>query len=498
MLCAAVSAALFVFLLGRTLAAEPVTLTFSDGSFSVTGDIVSFDGTNYEIQTDLGVLTMASATTLCEGQFCPTSADQAPVVHISGAAALGDVLVPSLIESFAADRGYTVTAIPDGQVIVIKFYQVDVADPIAEFRLTLSSTAEGIADMLFGKSQFVMARRALTAGEKLAIESRFSGANGDPVRSLVMGWEHLKLYRHKDNPIEQLSISELISMIEKLPAFWPNADGIGLPVVLQGDFDSVSALRQQLGIVGATPLLNSSVNNLPGVLRVTSHQTKDLVPVDVVATCGVSQNDSQIPQDKYPLTSPLHLFASPTNLPPIARDFWAYMLSPRAQNVVSDLGYTSRTPTEATLYTDNSILLHSILNMDDEMRASDLRSAVQNLYGHSRLSLTFRFEDGTEVLNEQSETNLRFLARLLTQADYKNRDVIFAGFSDSKGSAEGNLQISKNRARAVRATIRNLMGDQRSEDQEFRALGFGEAMPLACNDTDWGQNQNRRVEIWMR
>ena len=27
---------------------------------------------------------------------------------------------------------------------------------------------------------------------------------------------------------------------------------------------------------------------------------------------------------------------------------------------------------------------------------------------------------------------------------------------------------------------------------------FGEAMPMACDDTSWGRQANRRVEVWVR
>jgi phosphate transport system substrate-binding protein len=27
---------------------------------------------------------------------------------------------------------------------------------------------------------------------------------------------------------------------------------------------------------------------------------------------------------------------------------------------------------------------------------------------------------------------------------------------------------------------------------------FGEALPMACDDTAWGRQANRRVEVWVR
>ena len=31
----------------------------------------------------------------------------------------------------------------------------------------------------------------------------------------------------------------------------------------------------------------------------------------------------------------------------------------------------------------------------------------------------------------------------------------------------------------------------------IEAEAFGEALPMACDDTDWGRRINRRVEVWV-
>ena len=31
-----------------------------------------------------------------------------------------------------------------------------------------------------------------------------------------------------------------------------------------------------------------------------------------------------------------------------------------------------------------------------------------------------------------------------------------------------------------------------------QTLGFGEALPMACDDEEWGRQINRRVEIWVK
>jgi phosphate transport system substrate-binding protein len=100
-------------------------------------------------------------------------------------------------------------------------------------------------------------------------------------------------------------------------------------------------------------------------------------------------------------------------------------------------------------------------------------------------------------MDADSLSNLQFFKHLLVDGYFEGRNIMFVGFSDSQGSADGNVQISLDRARAVRATIATLLEDAQLNNG-FEVLGLGEGLPLACNDTAWGQNQNRRVEIWIK
>jgi phosphate transport system substrate-binding protein len=132
-----------------------------------------------------------------------------------------------------------------------------------------------------------------------------------------------------------------------------------------------------------------------------------------------------------------------------------------------------------------------------DMRTKDLRQAVLKLNGYERMSLAFHFLEGMQIMDAESLSNLQFFKHLFAGGYFEGRNIMFVGFSDSQGSADGNVQISLDRARAVRATIATLLEDAQLSNG-FEVLGLGEGLPLACNDTAWGQNQNRRVEIWIK
>ncbi len=71
---ALIAAALSVFA-ASPLAAQ-TTLTSLDGKVNLTGKLVSFDGTNYRIKTDVGDLVVRKEFVMCSGEDCPEGESQ--------------------------------------------------------------------------------------------------------------------------------------------------------------------------------------------------------------------------------------------------------------------------------------------------------------------------------------------------------------------------------------------------------------------------------------
>ena len=74
----------------------------------------------------------------------------------------------------------------------------------------------------------------------------------------------------------------------------------------------------------------------------------------------------------------------------------------------------------------------------------------------------------------------------------------FVGFSDGDGAAAGNRKIAMKRAETVREAVIVAAETANFEQLTIEVDAFGEAMPMACDDTAWGRQVNRRVEVWLR
>lgn len=78
--------------------------------------------------------------------------------------------------------------------------------------------------------------------------------------------------------------------------------------------------------------------------------------------------------------------------------------------------------------------------------------------------------------------------------DYPKTAVVVQGHTDSTGSEQHNQDLSERRARAVQSF---LIG-RGIDNGRMTAVGYGESLPVASNDTDWGRQQNRRVDILLK
>lgn len=108
-------------------------------------------------------------------------------------------------------------------------------------------------------------------------------------------------------------------------------------------------------------------------------------------------------------------------------------------------------------------------------------------------AIFFGFDKSVLDLNSQRKLNVLYLA-LSENPDLK---VKISGHSDSKGSAEYNIALSKRRARAAR----NYLISKGIHASRINAIVFGESTPFKSNinqhgkDSPLGRKYNRRVVV---
>lgn len=132
---------------------------------------------------------------------------------------------------------------------------------------------------------------------------------------------------------------------------------------------------------------------------------------------------------------------------------------------------------------------------DAQARSSQLETQLRDLNAKKTdrgLVITLGdvlFDTNQAQLKSGSLRSVEKLGIFLKQ--YPQRRALVEGFTDSVGSEGTNQDLSARRADAVRAALVNLgvSGDR------IATQGYGEAYPVAGNDSAGGRQMNRRVEI---
>jgi outer membrane protein OmpA-like peptidoglycan-associated protein len=99
------------------------------------------------------------------------------------------------------------------------------------------------------------------------------------------------------------------------------------------------------------------------------------------------------------------------------------------------------------------------------------------------------FDTGKYALRPGAREKLAKIAGIVLA--YPSLELEVEGHTDSVGTDEYNMQLSENRADAVR----DFLVQQGINTSSIAARGLGKSQPVATNDTAAGRQQNRRVEL---
>jgi outer membrane protein OmpA-like peptidoglycan-associated protein len=122
----------------------------------------------------------------------------------------------------------------------------------------------------------------------------------------------------------------------------------------------------------------------------------------------------------------------------------------------------------------------------------DLEGAKVERVGEG-IKITFEsgllFDVNKAAVKPESKENLNDLAKILNK--YPNTNILIEGHTDSTGTEEHNLTLSRQRAQAVA----NYLAQIDIDPTRFTIMGYGWSQPVADNDTSEGRALNRRVDL---
>ena len=134
-------------------------------------------------------------------------------------------------------------------------------------------------------------------------------------------------------------------------------------------------------------------------------------------------------------------------------------------------------------------------SMDNDLPAETTDTPVTDEAKRPQINgvnLNIEFDFNKDTIRQKSYALLDSLGEALNSDDLKGKSIIIGGHTDSKGTAQYNLSLSKKRAKSVKAYLVNKWG---VAPDLIEAVGYGKSRPLNDGKTKEDQQKNRRVEI---
>ncbi len=499
--------------------AAPVTtqvmLTTGDGRLTVEGSFIELTSDSYIIDSPtLGRLAIELHPDIeCIGEACPIIAPAYADKLIVGPAREISVLLPPLLEAYATTLGASVTVgsvNEDGQVPVILMTSGDTV--AAEYLIQSAGTQDALARLGASEASLVIAdRRILDTEVDSGLVADLRASDGE----FKLAEDGLVLVTHPSNPVRSLSAAQISAIWSGETDNWVSVGGGERPVSVNALISDVSdaQLFARTVLRGAGGTAASATNHPDlqaflaamgnegaiGVARRADVLNSELRMVDLQDSCGLlsSPTDFSIKNDGYLLQKEVYAYFDQDSATAELSGFAEWIASDAAQDIISAQNYVTSAPGRMALQDMGLTLIHTAA-VEPDFSGVQFADTMRALRSAERTSIAFRFDPGSSNLDQDSVIAVNEMAERLAAGTYAGFDVVLVGFSDSSGPAASNTVLAQNRAVAVQNALQGALPANVATSVAVSALSAGELMPMSCNNTEAGRQNNRRVEAWIR
>jgi phosphate transport system substrate-binding protein len=418
--------------------------------------------------------------------------EHGPALRIQGSNTIGAALGPALVEGLLREQGLLKvhSEAPD-KANELRIVGETAQGRRVEVELAAHGSSTGFSALKNASADLAASSRPIKDSELLSLES--FGDLKSSAAEQVIAIDGLAIILHPQNPLNQLDTVQLARIFSGEVKTWEELGGSGGMIHLyarddqSGTFDTF----KELLLSSRGKSLSSSAKRFE-----SSEQLSDAVSADphgigfiglpyvrqakaVAIVDGPSQAmlplSSLIATEDYPLSRRLFFYLPPTGENPWAQALVAFAQSRKGQAIVAANGFIAQT-VQAMAVTPNALM----------------PEGYQALSRHAqRLSVNFRFDEGSANLDSKARQDLSRVLDYIEQHDKTDRQVTLVGFGDAKDDPARADLLSKLRAMAVRREL------VKSGVVLREIRGFGAEMPVAANSADEGRIKNRRVEVWV-
>ncbi len=418
--------------------------------------------------------------------------DQGPALRIQGSNTIGAALGPALVKGMLEHQGLQAVHSEPGdganeQRVIGKTRQ----GKTVTVEVAAHGSSTGFSALKKSNADLAAASRPIKDSELVDLEPL--GDLKSPEAEHVIAIDGLAIILNPQNPLNTLNTEQLAQIFNGEVSHWEDVGGVDGAIHLyarddqSGTYDTFKELvlnrrGKPLAVAAkrfeSSEALSDAVSHDPQGIGFIGlpyvRQAKALAIVD-----GDSQPmlpvTSLIATEDYPLSRRLYFYLPPSNRNPWAKALVDFTQSGKGQAIVAANGFIAQ----------------QVQAIAVEPRASmpeDYQSIVRDA---QRLSVNFRFEEGSASLDNKARQDLQRVVAYIKSHGKLDKQVTLVGFGDAKNDPQRAALLSKLRAMAVRRELVKsgvVLRDIR---------GFGAQMPVAANTADEGRIKNRRVEVWV-
>jgi phosphate transport system substrate-binding protein len=417
--------------------------------------------------------------------------DQGPALRIQGSNTIGAALGPALVKGLMEHQGLQgVHSEPaegaNEQRVIGKTRQ----GRTVSVEVAAHGSSTGFAALKKFSADLAASSRPIKDSELVDLEPL--GDLKGPEAEQVIAIDGLAIILNPQNPLNTLNTEQLAQIFNGEISTWEALGGIGGPIHLyarddqSGTYDTFKELVLRLRGKPLAPAkrfesseaLSDAVSQDPQGIGFIGlpyvRQAKAVAIVDGESQPMLPLN-SLIATEDYPLSRRLFFYLPPSNRNPWAKALVDFTQSSKGQAIVAANGFIAQQV--------QAIGVEPRPSMPEDYQAI-ARDA-------QRLTVNFRFEEGSASLDNKARLDVQRVVAYLKSHDKLDKQVTLAGFGDAKNDPQRAALLSKLRAMAVRRELLKngvVLRDIR---------GFGAQMPVAANTADEGRIKNRRVEVWV-
>lgn len=413
------------------------------------------------------------------------------LLRLQGSNTVNADLGPRLVAGLLAERGYRdQRLLPTGTLDEWRLVARAADGHAVAVQIAAHGTGTGFTALANQTTDVAAASRPINDNEAKALAMRGDLRSKDA--EYVIGLDGLAIIVNPGNPLRQLDLQQLSQIFAGDITDWQQLGGKPGPIRLyarddrSGTYDTFrelvltpagKRLSQTAKRYESNEELAQQVASDPAGIGFTSLAAAAKLPMLALRDGegqAIAPSEASIATEDYPLARRLFLYAPTDQRSDWANALLAFSQTAAGQALVQQSGFVAQriAPLKLTA-------------------TAGMPPAYVELARHAqRLTVNFRFTDGSAQLDNKALRDVERLAAFMRQPENAKRRLLVVGFNDSTEDPARAALLGRLRATAVATALRH----QQAFPSEV--LSLGDLLPVAGLSEN-GRVKNRRVEAWI-